>query len=279
MRAVVRDSRGRAVTTLDRGDFELLDRGVGRKIATFDRDRSGVGVALLFDVSGSMDVASKTERARDLAFFLLSNLRDGEDEAAIYAFDSTLHLVQPFTSDLTALKGRALDGVAMGRHLAARRDCGRGRVDGRRRRRAPRRGGEPSSCSPTGSTTRAASLRPRSRASPAPSTCRCTSSRSCSPSICRTGAATASCAAMPRGRARWRTSPAGRADSCSRRRCRRNRAWRRAASSKTCGTRYSIAFEPGSEPGWHPLELRVRQKDHTVQARSGYVAGPTRPTS
>jgi VWFA-related protein len=42
---------------------------------------------------------------------------------------------------------------------------------------------------------------------------------------------------------------------------------------------YLIAFEPGREPGWHPLELRVREKDHTVQARSGYVAGQTRKTS
>jgi len=42
---------------------------------------------------------------------------------------------------------------------------------------------------------------------------------------------------------------------------------------------YLIAFEPGTEPGWHPLELRVRQKDHSVQTRSGYVAGPSRPTS
>ena len=106
VRAVVRDGKGRPVTNLEQRDFTLLDRGVARPITSFDRERSGVGVALLFDVSGSMDLASRNERARELAFFLLANLRDGEDEAAIYAFDSTLHLVQPFTTDLTALKGR-----------------------------------------------------------------------------------------------------------------------------------------------------------------------------
>jgi VWFA-related protein len=42
---------------------------------------------------------------------------------------------------------------------------------------------------------------------------------------------------------------------------------------------YLIAFEPGKEPGWHPIEVRVRNRDYTVQARGGYVAGSSRPTS
>ena len=63
-------------------------------------------MALLFDVSGSMDVGPKLERARDAAFFLLGGLESGVDEAAIYAFDSTLHVVQPFTNRLDELKGR-----------------------------------------------------------------------------------------------------------------------------------------------------------------------------
>jgi VWFA-related protein len=43
---------------------------------------------------------------------------------------------------------------------------------------------------------------------------------------------------------------------------------------------YLLAFEPGSQPGWHPIEVRVnRKKDYVVRARSGYVAGPSRPTS
>jgi Ca-activated chloride channel family protein len=42
---------------------------------------------------------------------------------------------------------------------------------------------------------------------------------------------------------------------------------------------YLIAFEPGATPGWHSVEVRVRRKGHTVQARSGYVAGPGRPVS
>jgi hypothetical protein len=37
---------------------------------------------------------------------------------------------------------------------------------------------------------------------------------------------------------------------------------------------YLIAFEPGSDPGWHPIEVRVPQKDFVVRTRGGYVAGP-----
>ena len=31
-------------------------------------------------------------------------------------------------------------------------------------------------------------------------------------------------------------------------------------------------FEPDVRPGWHPIEVRTRQKDLVVRARSGYIA-------
>jgi VWFA-related protein len=34
---------------------------------------------------------------------------------------------------------------------------------------------------------------------------------------------------------------------------------------------YLIAFEPDGRPGWHPIELRTRDEDHVVRARSGYI--------
>jgi hypothetical protein len=37
---------------------------------------------------------------------------------------------------------------------------------------------------------------------------------------------------------------------------------------------YLITFEPGARPGWHPLEIRTRNKGLIVHARSGYMAGP-----
>ena len=36
---------------------------------------------------------------------------------------------------------------------------------------------------------------------------------------------------------------------------------------------YLLAFEPGGNPGWHPLEVRARDRKLTVRARSGYFAG------
>jgi hypothetical protein len=41
---------------------------------------------------------------------------------------------------------------------------------------------------------------------------------------------------------------------------------------------YLIAFEPSSQPGWHPLQLRTKRTDLVVRARSGYVV-PGRPTA
>ena len=42
---------------------------------------------------------------------------------------------------------------------------------------------------------------------------------------------------------------------------------------------YLMAFESSGKPGWHPLEVRAKDKDLTVRARSGYFAGQSRPTS
>jgi hypothetical protein len=33
---------------------------------------------------------------------------------------------------------------------------------------------------------------------------------------------------------------------------------------------YWIAFEPDARPGWHPIDLRTRDRHHVVRARSGY---------
>ncbi len=42
---------------------------------------------------------------------------------------------------------------------------------------------------------------------------------------------------------------------------------------------YLMAFESSGRPGWHPLEVRALGKDLTVRARSGYIAGQSRPIS
>ena len=105
IRAVVRDGKGRPVMTLAKTEFELFDNGASRPIMAVEQDNGPVGVALLFDISGSMDVNDRYERARQQGYFLLSGLRNGEDEAAIFAFDSRLHVIQPFTTELDRLRG------------------------------------------------------------------------------------------------------------------------------------------------------------------------------
>ena len=39
---------------------------------------------------------------------------------------------------------------------------------------------------------------------------------------------------------------------------------------------YLIAFEPDRRPGWHPLEVRARDRRLVVRARGGYMAGQPR---
>jgi Ca-activated chloride channel family protein len=269
VRAIVKDGRGRPVTDLEREDFSLLDRGVVRKLASFDREAGAVGMALLFDVSGSMDVASKLHRARETAFFLLSNLRSGQDEAAIYAFDSKLHLVQPFTTDLDNLRGRLSsinpwgvtslhDAIASAAQLVD--------PQGRRRRAL---------VVLTDGVDTSSRLKPAevSRIASAIDV----------PVYVMTIVAPVDAykrgmdEAMPDGSlsdlARWTggrlfvtTAPA---DS--------SLAARQILDELR--HQYLLAFEPGPQPGWHPLEVRVKNRDYVVRARSGYVAGQSRPTS
>jgi len=60
--AVVRDHKGRFVRDLAARDFEILDAGLTRRISDFRSDLAGVSVALLFDVSGSMEAKLPSAR-------------------------------------------------------------------------------------------------------------------------------------------------------------------------------------------------------------------------
>ena len=99
--AVVRDKKGRFVNDLSLRDFEVLDGGITRPISEFRRDESGVSVALLFDVSGSME--ARMSNAREAAEHILSWLNVAGDEAAVFTFDTRLDEVTPFTPGLQRL--------------------------------------------------------------------------------------------------------------------------------------------------------------------------------
>src|SRR5215207_10876659 len=74
--ATVRDGKGRLVKDLTKKDFEVIDRGEKRAINEFRSERAPLSLAILFDVSGSMDTADNTSAAKFAAFHLLNQLED-----------------------------------------------------------------------------------------------------------------------------------------------------------------------------------------------------------
>jgi VWFA-related protein len=106
IQASVRDTHGRVLRGLTPADFEIRDNGELRQILSLRSDRqSPLSLALLVDMSGSMRVSAKVAMARQAFDSLLAQLRQGQDEAAVFTFDSALHERQPFTTDLAKLKG------------------------------------------------------------------------------------------------------------------------------------------------------------------------------
>jgi Ca-activated chloride channel family protein len=112
--AVVRDRKGRFVRSLRKDDFVVEEGGARRSLVDFRADEnSPVRVALLFDVSGSMRLASRLEKARAAARQVVSVLRlaDNADEVAVFSFDMNLQSLQSFTADAGAIE-QALARVA-----------------------------------------------------------------------------------------------------------------------------------------------------------------------
>ena len=99
--AVVRNRKGRFVDDMSVRDFEVIDGGQARRISEFRHDESGVSVALLFDISGSME--SRMPNAKEAAEHVLSWLNMPNDEAAVFTFDTVLDEVAPFTAGLQRL--------------------------------------------------------------------------------------------------------------------------------------------------------------------------------
>jgi VWFA-related protein len=103
--AIVRDKRGRFTSGLKKEDFLVDEGGARRDILDFRSDvNAPVRVALLFDVSGSMRLSDRIEEARQAARHVLGALRFGPDEAAVFSFDMNLQSLQAFTGDAGAIE-------------------------------------------------------------------------------------------------------------------------------------------------------------------------------
>jgi Ca-activated chloride channel homolog len=110
IQATVRDARGRMLRGLTPADFDVRDNGQLRPIIELRSDQhSPVSLAILVDMSGSMRVGSKIDLARRAYDSVLAQMRDGEDEVAVFAFDSSLHERRGFTANLDSLKDALSD--------------------------------------------------------------------------------------------------------------------------------------------------------------------------
>jgi Ca-activated chloride channel family protein len=270
--AVVRDQKGRFVQDLTARDFEVLDGGQTRAITDLQKDLAGVSVAVLFDVSGSME--GHMPNAREAATHLLSWMDATRDEAAIYTFDTHLDERTAFTSGLRSLPDSMTTVVPFGAtslHDAIAETARRvGARDGRRRAVIVMTDGadnashlKPSDVSAIASAIDVpvyifgivASIdNPSDEAS--------------------THAAGSTAFEGPLGDlAAWTGGHVFVASTPGQ----RSVAARQIIDELR--HQYVIAFESSGRPGWHPLVVRARNKDLVVRARSGYIAGQSRPTA
>jgi Ca-activated chloride channel homolog len=269
--ATVRDGKGRLVKSLTKHDFEILDRGEKRAISEFRSERAPLSLAILFDVSGSMNASDNTTAARFAAFHLLSWLDEGRDEAGLFAFDSRLHEVAPFSVDTRALKG-ALGEVdpfgATSLHDAISAAAERVAVRPMARRAVVvlTDGVDTASkLTPAQVSAKAAAIDVPVYINAVVSPVDDPGSDHATPGSKRTAPAsigTIEDLSRWTGGALYYSSTSASAFQAAR------------AVIDELRHLYLIAFEPGSDPGWHPIEVRVPQKDFVVRTRGGYVAGP-----
>jgi VWFA-related protein len=268
--AVVRDRKGRFVQDLTVRDFEVLDGDQPRPITDFRTDSGGVSIALLFDVSGSM--MGQLLNAREAAMHVLSWLDPARDEAAIFTFDTQLDVVAPFTSAFATLLDTMSAIVPYGGTSLhdAIGETAREVVKREGRRHAVvvfSDGNDNTSRLTTSEVSAMASAIDVPvyvigivRSIDNPSADQATSSVDHSVFA----GPLADLANGTGGRVYVVSAPS-----------QRSIAARQIVDELR--HQYLIAFESSGKPGWHPLVVRARSKDFVVRARSGYIAGQSRP--
>jgi VWFA-related protein len=266
MAVTVRTRQGKPVEGLSADDFVVYDTGEPRDIAEFRVDQSAVSVALLADFSGSMDVADKRQATKAVAFHVLSWLNPGEDQAGLFAFDQDLkevlpmgpvsgHLVDLFDTLRPYGKTSLFDAIAeTGRAIA-------GQPGTRRAVVALTDGLDNASRLDPAEVSRIASaidvpvyiivvVSPLDRVGSQPLN-------------------EAELDALVTGPlanlAHWTGGEIFAAVSPSL----TSQAARQIVTELR--NQYWIAFEPDGRPGWHPIDVRARDRSLVVRARSGYV--------
>lgn len=267
--AVVRDRKGRFVRDLKEKDFTVAESGRQKPLIDFRSESDGpIRIALVFDISGSMRVASRAVDAKEAARQLLSSLRP-TDQAALFSFDSRLQLVRGFTTNTKDLMA-ALDHVeppygqtslydAVAETARAVADDPRERTGNIQRRAVV----VLTDGVDTRSKLTAAEVTGIASAIDVPVYVLAVMSAVDDP---REGRSEERDSAL-RNLAQWTggelfisTAPAH-----------ASVAARQIIDELR--HQYVLAFEASRQPGWHPLEIRARNRDLVVRARVGYMAG------
>lgn len=266
--AVVRDRKGRFVRDLAQKDFTVAESGRQKPILDFRAQTDGpVKLAVLFDISGSMRVASRAVEARQAARHLLSSLRQG-DQAGLFSFDTRLQKVRGFTTDINSLtqaldtvdspygQTSLYDAVAATARAVAEEQRGEGLIQ--RRAVVVLTDGVD-----TRSRLSAAEVTSIASSIDVPVYVLAVMSAVDDPredGRDDEGAALRNLATWTGGELFISTAPAH-----------ASVAARQIVDELR--HQYVLAFEASAQPGWHPLEVRARNRDLVVRARAGYTAG------
>jgi VWFA-related protein len=277
--AVVRDRKGRFVKDLSKQDFEIVEAGRNRPIVDFRAELNGpVKLAVLLDISGSMRVGQRTADARQAASHIFSSLA-GADQAAVFTFDTALAQAQAFTSDRQVLE------AAMG---SADKPFGQTSLYDAIAQTA-KKVAAASGTGPKGLPQRSAvivitdGIDTRSNMTPA-----AVSAAASSIDVPVYIVAVVAAVDDPR-ETNHRRSAAMASDLQELARGTGGELFIASAPAHASMAarqmvdelrhQYVLAFEASSQSGWRPLEVRTRQDELVVRARTGYSGGAPSPSS
>jgi len=269
----IRDSRGRVVRDLAAGDFEVFDSGFLTPITDFFSGEAPISLAILMDISGSMAVGDNMARARNAVSMLMGAFQP-TDEAALFTFDSKLRQVVSFTSSIESIRQASLEGRPWG--VTSLFDS----IKETAELVAERSNKHRALLVITDGADNASRLTPAEVSGIASSidvpvyVVVAVSPLDLDGEHPFDEAAIAKLTEGPLGNlARWTGGDM--------RMVSRPEHTQQAVQDLMTELRhqYVISFEPGTRPGWHPIEVRLRKKNMFAHTRGGYVAGPSRSGS
>lgn len=269
----IRDARGRVVRDLVASDFEVFDSGMLTPITDFYAGEGPISLAILLDISGSMAVGGNIAKARE-AITILTGAFQEMDEAAFFTFDTRLRQVVPFTSETARIRQASLEGRPWGSTSLydSIGDTARIVAERANRHRAllviTDGVDTTSKLTPAEVSGIASSIDvPVYLLSVVTPVDHAGEDSAVNSAKARAASATlADLAQWTGGDLRITSRPAHTVQAIQ-------------DLMAELRHQYVISFEPGTRPGWHPIEVRMRKKDMFAHTRGGYVAGPTRSGS